>query len=107
MFGRDGGLPASVQVQYEPKEHNHGCHVRVSFDTLMKPCEDVRETIRGEQGDGRAKLTCVPLVSRVIMRTICDNKILRLITKKIRYEHAAFFMSSSILPVATPNRGSL
>ena len=85
MFGRDGCLPASVQVQYEAKEHNIGCHVRVSFDTLLKPCEDVRETVRGEQGDGRAKLTSVPLVSRVITSTICDNKTLRLITKKIRY----------------------
>lgn len=73
MFGRGGCLPASVQVQYEPKEHNLDCHVRVSFDTLLKPCEDVRETASGEQGDGIAKLTCVPLVSRVITRTVCDN----------------------------------
>ena len=78
-----------MQVQYEPKEHNLGCHVRVSFDTLLKPCEDVRETIRGEQGDGIAKLTGVPLVSRVTARTICHNKTIRLITKKSRYEHAA------------------
>jgi hypothetical protein len=63
-----------MQVQYEPVEHNLGCHVHISFDTLLKPCEDVRETVLREQGDGRAKLACVPVVSRVITRAICDNE---------------------------------
>lgn len=77
MFGREEGVAYQRQCRYSTRRKSTTLAVNV-----LKPCEDVREIVREEHGDGRAKQTCVSLVSQVITRTVCDMETLRPITDK-------------------------